>query len=100
MTPCRCVTGSGGDSLARDASVWDWVFPEKERGESSAVAEEFVRPHRLLLQRYSEGETANPQLDTRLRDIPDIATVRKLPEVVAEIFTWLVRCNTHTNADE
>ncbi|XP_062389003.1 disintegrin and metalloproteinase domain-containing protein 11-like isoform X1 [Sardina pilchardus] len=68
------VTGGSGQSLARDANVWDWVFPEKERGESNSVAEEFVHPHRLLLQRDSEGETAHPRLDTRLRDTPDSAT--------------------------
>ncbi|KAL2100824.1 hypothetical protein ACEWY4_002585 [Coilia grayii] len=65
------VTGIRSEPVARDASVWDWVFPEKERGENSAVPEEFVQPHRLLLQRDSDGETAHPRLDTRLRDTPD-----------------------------
>lgn len=76
--------------------MWDWVFPEIERGESSAVAKEFVHPHRLLLQRDSEGETAHPHLDTRLRDTPDSATVRKFPQVVVDIFTT----HTHTTANK
>lgn len=67
------VTGSSA-SLAQDGGVWDWVFPERERWESSVVAEEFVYPHRLMLQRDSDGETVHPHIDTRLRDTQDNGT--------------------------
>ncbi|XP_063040940.1 disintegrin and metalloproteinase domain-containing protein 11 isoform X2 [Engraulis encrasicolus] len=65
------VAGIRSESVSRDASVWDWVFPEKERGENSAAPEELVQPRRLLLQRDSDGEAAHPRLDTHLRDTPD-----------------------------